>query len=132
MLTRFPGFLGENGSPSHFLGRKRSVCPFFGKIQGNSTFYGGLARVQGRRNDSDPRPREQGLSALDGKDPLPVFTSVHARKQSGRRDGLSPVLEETTRTEGAFHASTNRGVLRTHLTATLSVIPHIHHQYQCA
>jgi hypothetical protein len=40
----------------------------------------------------------------------PFFTPVLARKQSGRRDGLSPGLEDTTRTEGASHAST-RGII---------------------
>ena len=29
--------------------------------------------MQGRSNDSDPRPRGQGRTALDGNDPLPVF-----------------------------------------------------------
>jgi hypothetical protein len=50
-------FFGEKTGRRPFFGGERSVCPFSAKIKG-------LARVQGRSNDPDPRPRGQGCTAL--------------------------------------------------------------------
>ena len=76
---RRPFFGGKTGRRP-FFGGKKVRLPVFRQKSRKFHFYGGLARVQGRSNDSDPRPREQGRSALDGKAPLPVFYSCPCPK----------------------------------------------------
>ena len=110
MLTRFPCFLGKKRVAVPFLDGKGPFARFSAKIKEIPLFTGVSHGYKGGVMTQTQGPGDKDRLLRTERPLCPFVTPVLARKQSDRRDGLSPGLEDTTRTEGASHAPT-RGTI---------------------